>query len=93
MKLFAFWEYDLYPYLLGAEIVEMLDSGRVKAKGYDGMIFTPVLIVPVATGRKIREKLQRLKDRYRKKSKELEELFVKKAQDAIKDHAAVIPAP
>lgn len=56
-KYYAFWKYDSAPYLLGGEIEEFKSDGRVKIKGFTGMLFHPVKIVPLATGIKLKKLL------------------------------------
>jgi len=61
-KLYAFWEYDQPPYFLGGEISKMADDGSVETTEFGrGSYFTPVKIVPAATGRKIKQKLEEIK--------------------------------
>lgn len=59
-RLFAFWRYSSYPFVLGAEVVGFSDDGWVEAAGYGGMRFRPIKIVPVAAGVKIHAALKRL---------------------------------
>ena len=59
-KLFAFWRYDQFPYVLGAEIEYINDDGFVRAKGFGGMMFRPIKIVPIAAGEQINAKLKKL---------------------------------
>lgn len=63
--LFAFWRYDLYPYILGSEIDAMTAKGSVHAPAYcksfaDGW-FTPVKVMPVVSGRELNAKLEKLR--------------------------------
>jgi hypothetical protein len=72
-QLYAFWKYDHYPYYLGGEILQVLDSGRVRVRGYDGMTFAPIKIIPAETGRKIKVELGELARAYTAASKMLED--------------------
>lgn len=74
VKLFAFWEYDHYPYLLGDKISRIGPEGRVYADAYQGW-FKPVAILQVEEGQALWEKLEALRDSYRKESKELLEAY------------------
>lgn len=63
--LFAFWRYDLYPYVLGAEIDAMTDKGSVHAPSYsrsyaDGW-FTPIKVMPAKAGKALRDKIEQLR--------------------------------
>lgn len=59
--LFAFWKYDLSPYLLGGEITHMNQHGDIYAKGYGlGYSFRPVKIMPLEQGLLLNNKLKTL---------------------------------
>lgn len=63
--LFAFWRYDLYPYVIGAEIDAMTDKGSVHAPSYsrsyaDGW-FTPIKVMPAKAGKALREKIEQMR--------------------------------
>lgn len=74
MKLYAFWKYDLFPYVLGGEVVEMRDDGRVLVKGYGpGFWFKPIRLVPVKTGKAIKKKLDEIEARHNKAQKKLKD--------------------
>ena len=60
-KQYAFWKYDQFPYILGAEVEEMLDDGRVKPKGYGGYVFRPVAIMSLKEGIEFQNKLNSIK--------------------------------
>lgn len=47
--LFAFWRYDLYPYVTGAPITKMNDDGLVYAPSYQGW-FAPIKLMPLSKG-------------------------------------------
>lgn len=83
MRLYAFWRYDLFPYILGGEVVSMTDAGLVKIKEYGGSAFRPVLILPYDAGIEIHEKLRLLDDRYRKALRELNAGFLREAQELV----------
>ena len=73
--LYAFWDYDLCPYMLGGVIQGFLSSGNVKVKGYDGMSFKPIAILPDDTGRKALARLRNLQDQYRIEEKEIKSKY------------------
>jgi len=60
-KLFAFWRYDLYPFILCGEVTRVTDTGAVETVEYGkGFLFQPILIVPYDVGTKMRERLRDL---------------------------------
>lgn len=63
--LWAFWPYDRFPYLLAGEVLEQLPDGRVKVKGYSGMIFTPVYMASGRAGEKMALEVRRVSAAYR----------------------------
>ncbi len=69
-KLFAFWRYDLFPYILGGEVEKIREDGKVFIKSYEHW-FKPILIVPKSTGELLLENFQRLKNEFNKEINEL----------------------
>lgn len=63
-KLYAFWKYDMPPYLLGGEVEEVKDN-MVRVKGYTGW-FKTVKIVSLEKGIKLQKKLNKAKAKYMK---------------------------
>lgn len=59
-KLFAFWRYDSFPYMLGGEVERMLPSGAVYIAAYRGS-FMPIKLLPLAEGKALWEKLETLR--------------------------------
>lgn len=65
-RLYAFWEYDCPPYVLGGEVEELKDNGLVRIKGYRGMAFDPVKVVPYEEGIELEIQLSKqLEDYYK----------------------------
>lgn len=48
--LFAFWSYDLFPFVLGGPVMAMDSLGRVQVSTYGGGVFMPIKLVPLAVG-------------------------------------------
>ncbi len=63
-KLYAFWSYDLFPYVLGGEIKDMREDGLVLIEAYHSW-FKPILILPFEKGQKIREELKKIERSYK----------------------------
>lgn len=57
---YAFWSYDLPPYVLGGEGT-LLEDGSIKLQGYGGMVIRRnrglIAIYPVAAGSRIMEQI------------------------------------
>lgn len=68
-KYYAFWKYDTVPYLLGGEVTEFKPNGQVSVKGYTGMLFKPVKVVPLAKGITLKRYLDQAERIYREKHK------------------------
>jgi hypothetical protein len=69
--LYAFWGYDICPYVLGGEITEFTEKGNIRAKGYDGMAFKPIAILPGKTGKDALKLIRELQENYRLEEKKL----------------------
>ena len=89
MKFFAFWEYDQFPYLIGSEILKMLENGKVKVKGYPGYAFTPVFIVPIETGKKIKTYLDCIKEEYFRDLNILKRDYSNRTEEILQKYVAV----
>lgn len=65
-KLFAFWQHDKFPYVLGAEIKEFVINpnyqGYIKAVGFGNYFFLPIAIFPIKYGQQICAQLESLKE-------------------------------
>lgn len=74
MNLYAFWKYDLPPFLLGG-IVELInEDGYVKIKDrYDGMRFKPAVLLPLEKGLALQQKLDEAQTVYEKETKAAKE--------------------
>lgn len=62
-KLYAFWQYDFFPYVSGGSILSFNKDGRVECG--TGFYYKPILVVPEKTGREIKERLAHLEHDYR----------------------------
>lgn len=80
-KLYAFWKYDCYPYLLGAPVVEFRDDGFITAEGYRGCRFKPIKILPLEAGKALKAKLDALEQEYNEQQRALHETFRKRARE------------
>jgi hypothetical protein len=70
--LFAFWRYDLFPYVLGAQVIEMRADGWVSTKGYGHYWFKPTKLLPLVEGKKLWERLLELQTNQRQKLHEFQ---------------------
>ncbi len=55
--LFAFWRYDLYPYVLGGVAERMDDDGRVYVRAYQGWV-KPIKLMPIKKGKALLDALK-----------------------------------
>jgi hypothetical protein len=79
-KLYAFWKYDLCPYMLGGVVESFQSNGSVTVKGYPGMAFKPIAILPDIAGDTALAKLQILRSKYDEASKDLKRQYSDKAR-------------
>jgi hypothetical protein len=87
MKMFAFWRYDQFPYILGAEVVKMRDNGMVETTGYQGFLFKPIKILPRKAGEALHEKLKALTSEHRAAMDKLNEDFRAKVREVFGEGA------
>lgn len=85
MELFAFWKYDIFPYVLGGEVIKF-EGERVEVKGYEGCTFQPIKIMDIYTGKRIYEELNILKEEYDTKLKIFNNKFKSKAESILENN-------
>lgn len=62
--LYAFWNYDVCPYVVGGEISRFLEDGYIESYSYPGMKFKPIAIIPGEAGREALNKIDDLIQKY-----------------------------
>lgn len=78
-KLYAFWKYDLFPFVLGGEITRMDNDGYVETVGYGpGFLFKPIKILPLEEGKRIAMLLTELKQEKMDAQAALDKMFLDK---------------
>jgi hypothetical protein len=77
-RLFAFWRYDLFPFVLGGPVEEFRGNGLVYIKSYQGC-FRPIRILRYEEGAELWAKLSNLRERYREATKDLDADFQARA--------------
>ena len=77
--LYAFWAYDLFPFILGGPVEKMGKHGEVETKNFGpGFWFTPLKIMPEESGKELHEKINLLEKEYDKDIKQLREKYYDK---------------
>ena len=82
-KLWAFWYYDIFPYVLGDVVEEIMNNGRVSTKEYTGKVFKPIVILPYEQGKKQWDEVEKLRAEYNQAKRELEKEYKAKVQAVI----------
>jgi hypothetical protein len=75
-RLYAFWKYDTFPYVLGGELRDMNDRGLVYIESYQGW-FRPILILPLEEGKKIHDKIKKISSSYQSELKNIKKIKTK----------------
>jgi hypothetical protein len=81
--LYAFWDYDICPYMLGGEVKEVRPNGRVVIKGYNGMSFKPIAILPDEAGLDALKKIKTYQQQCSYLEKAIKNVYKKEALKAI----------
>lgn len=68
--LWAFWDYDSFPYLLGGEVGE-LNGNKVNPRKYGGYWFKVAFFLPKTRGEELKKELKNLEDEKRSRENEL----------------------
>lgn len=78
-KEYAFWRYDLCPYVLGGEVVRRNRDGTVEVKGYGrGFWFLPFKIIRGQAGEEAVKEISRLQGQYRQQERWMKDLCVER---------------
>lgn len=79
-KVFMFWKYDLFPYVLSSTGVINPDGKTVNLDGYGQWgIKGMIAYQPLSLGKETQKELEKLRSEYHRKEKELLEEYKKKA--------------
>lgn len=85
INLFAFWEYDLYPYMLGAKATKMNSEGKVYLPSYQGWV-KPFKLLPVKPGKVLYKKVEALRASHRLAEQNIKDEYTKKLLDVVPFH-------
>ncbi len=81
MKLYAFWKYDVFPYILGGHITRISSNGSVETKEYGpGNYFKPFKIVPAKTGEKLHIEIKKSEKDFRLAEEKFKEFWNKQGK-------------
>ena len=78
--LYAFWDYDVCPYMIGGIVEEFTGEGRVRVKGYDGMAFKPIAILPDEAGKKALNRLKEMRFEWAEAERALKTTYKSRAR-------------
>lgn len=82
-KLYAFWKYDLFPYVLGGRLIKIHKNGFAEIEGYGFYRFKPILVLPEDEGLRKKELLDNLKTEYDTFMREQRKKWTKQASNII----------
>ena len=83
--LFAFWRYDLFPYVLGGTVVEMSDKGNIRTREYDYMWFTPIKIMPLDAGKALWSRIDKVRNEHHVALREFDKEWRSKIEQLLPD--------
>jgi hypothetical protein len=86
-KQFAFWKYDLFPFVLGAEILAEFPDGMVETVGYGhGYLFRPIAKLPFKKGFELRHELELMRAEHDTMIRLFNETYNRKAKEVLKEY-------
>lgn len=91
-EFYAFWKYDLYPYLLVHKIIEFCNDGLVKVEGYGGYRIKPAYIGFGAQGKKLLENIKELSKNRDDAELEFKKIWNKKLLDIPNVPVGILPS-
>lgn len=76
-QLFAFWRYDLFPYVLGGRITKMREGGAVETEEYGRVrTFVPFKILNLEEGKRVLAELENLRNQHDRAMEKLKAEFL-----------------
>ena len=85
-KLYAFWKYDLFPFMLGDSVDEVVEKGHVKVDNYSGSTFKPFAFLNYNNGRDLNFLLKQLEYDYKVAQQNLLMDFVGQRNELLKNY-------
>ena len=92
-ELYAFSNYDLFPFVTGRTIGRFLKRGEYPGVGFaecknaKGYFVKPILVVPNSTGKEMEQRLNKLEEEYREAMKAVTKTY----KDKLKKEFPEIP--
>lgn len=83
IKRYAFWSYDLCPFILGGEISKPKRNGLVMPDGYQGIQFEPLVIIRGGRGKIALKLIKLLRAQFVKENRDLKDKIHDAAKTAI----------
>ena len=72
---YAFWKYDLPPYLLGDKVTRFTQDGFIVPEHYTGSAFKPVYVTTLEKGLQMQKNLDAEFEKYKQLTSEANELI------------------
>lgn len=79
---YAFWSYDLFPYVLGGKVKKINKEGLVYIDAYQGW-FKPLFFLPEEQGINILNKLKEIRIQHDIQQKNLNEIFLRQVNEVL----------
>lgn len=83
-KIWAFWEYDRYPYLLSGPVKRITDEGYATVDNYGGATFRHNFVLNAKQGKSLQFELDVLEAKFSKEKEELTKIYKEKLDNVLK---------
>jgi len=81
-RLYAFWKYDSFPYVLGGTVEQMNKDGLVQTTEFGkGYWFKPIKLLPLDAGVTVQKALNDLREGHCKATKKLHQEWIAKLRN------------
>lgn len=81
MEVFAFWKYDLFPFIHGGEVTELFDKGIVEVKNCKGYRFKSFRLTNLKEGMELKQKLKQLEQEHRTEILAVNNKYINKVKE------------
>jgi len=83
LKLWAFWNYDLFPFLCNGRVNQVATHGSVEIVNIPGCFYHPRFLLPADEGKKLSAELDKLEGEQRSAVDAVKRTYVKKLNELL----------
>lgn len=83
LKLWAFWNYDLFPFLCNGRVNQIAEHGSVEIMNSPGYFYHPRFLLPAVEGKKLSAELGKLEGEQRAAVEAVQRTYIRKLNELL----------